>query len=79
MQHGKNSAVHQILWVPHGGSGPLHIDATEQSSGDTFSLTLQEGPGPAQVTMPTPGCWRFELSWADKHDEMLVRYFPLAG
>jgi hypothetical protein len=65
----------KILWLARTGSGPLRIDAQEQQSGRTVSVTLPDGPGPSQVNMPQPGCWRFILTWADNRDEMFVRYF----
>ncbi|WP_460627037.1 hypothetical protein [Intrasporangium mesophilum] len=57
----------------------MKIDATEQSTGRRTSLTLPEGPGPSQVTMPIAGCWRFSLTWADKHDELFMRYDELSS
>ena len=68
----------KILWVAQAGSGPLHIDATEQATGQTFSVTLPDGPGPSTVDVPKPGCWRFALTWANNNDELFVRYFGQA-
>ena len=64
----------KILWVARAGSGPLHIEATEQATGQTFSVTLPDGPGPSLVDMPEPGCWRFALTWANNSDQLFVRY-----
>lgn len=69
----------KILWLAEVGGGPLVIDAEEVASGRTTSVTLPGGPGPSIVDMPAPGCWRFSLTWADQHDEVLVRYLPTPG
>ena len=65
----------KVLWLARNGSGRLRMDAREQASGHTVSVTLPDGAGPSLVDMPQPGCWRFVLTWADNPDEVFVRYF----
>ena len=71
------TGLHQnkILWVARTGSGPLHIAATEQGTGQTVTKELADGPGPSHVDMPAAGCWQFTLSWSDQHDELFIRYY----
>lgn len=70
----------KILWIAKAPTGPLHIVATEQSSGETATRELRDGPGPSIVDMPKAGCWRLVLSWADQHDELFIRYYgPSSG
>lgn len=63
-----------ILWIGESGAGPLSIVATEQTTGESVTRELPDGPGPSIVDMPRAGCWRFRLRWSDQHDEVLVRY-----
>jgi hypothetical protein len=57
----------------------MRIDAREQGSGRTVTVTLPDGPGPSLVNMPEPGCWQFTLTWANNRDEFFVRYFSQTG
>ena len=60
------------------GSGrvptPLRIDAQLTSSDVSVVRVVHAGIGPSEVDVPSPGCWRFSLSWAGHSDEMLVPY-----
>ena len=71
------TGLHQnkILWVARTGSGPLRVVATEQTTGQTVTKELADGPGPSYVDMPVAGCWQFTLSWSDQHDELFIRYY----
>lgn len=72
--HQQPPRKNKILWIAKSGAGPLHIEATERTTGLTVTRDLPDGPAPSYVDMPTAGCWRFMLSWANEHDEVFVRY-----
>ncbi len=68
--------ANKILWIARSsGSGPLRIKAVDQKSGMEVTRVLTDGPGPSYVTMPRPGCWKFNLSWSGQTDHLFVRYY----
>ena len=42
--------------------------------GDPVKQSVAGGPGPSIVDLPTAGCWRFTLSWADRTDSLDLEY-----
>jgi len=72
--HQPRGRSNKILWVARSGAGPLTIVAVERETGQRVTRELPDGPGPSIVDLPRAGCWRFDLRWADQHDELMVRY-----
>ena len=66
----------KILWVSRVGGGDLHIRATLESSGQTVTRSVQGGPGPSIIDLPTPGCWSLDLTWGTASDHMQLEYVP---
>lgn len=67
----------KILWVSRVGSpvgAPLRIEATLTATGQRASRTVDRGPGPSLIDLPSPGCWSFELTWGKNHDHLQLEY-----
>lgn len=67
----------KILWVPRVSSpvgAPLEIHATLNGTGQTATRTVDGGPGPSIVDLPSPGCWSIDLTWGDHHDHLELEY-----
>lgn len=76
------SGDNKILWVvrtPRNGS-PLSIDGHPLGAA---SPTVHDqrpdnsGPGeiyPDGIKVPTPGCWQFDLRWANSHTQIELMY-----
>ena len=72
----------KILWVvrePRNGQ-PLHITAAPDASTNanvTYDFPDNSSPGeiyPSIVDVPTPGCWRFILTWGENRAELSLLY-----
>jgi len=78
--------ANKILWV---GKAPrelsnLWIRAQRMEGarpvGAPATRLLRDGPGPSYVDLPTAGCWRLSLTWADgRHDSLDLQYRSSAG
>ena len=70
---GKNN---KILWVSRVGSvdGPLQIQAQLAGTGQKVTRTVDGGPGPSVIDLPSPGCWSFDLTWGNHHDHLQLGY-----
>ena len=66
--------TNKILWVSQTFGAPLHIKATLTGSGHTATRTVDGGPGPSIIDLPTPGCWSLDLTWGDHHDHLQLEY-----
>ncbi len=69
--------VNKVLFVPReplAGPSPLRIDARLEGTGPVVRRERVEGPGPGSLDLPTPGCWRLVLTWADQRDTLDLRY-----
>jgi len=67
----------KILWVPRVSSpagAPLLIRASLRGTGQTVTRTVEGGPGPSIIDMPTAGCWSFDLTWGVHHDHLELEY-----
>lgn len=67
----------KILWVPRVSSpvgAPLEIQATLNGTGETATRTVDGGPGPSIIDLPSPGCWSIDLTWGDHHDHLELEY-----
>jgi len=67
----------KILWVARVGSaGPLHIRAQLRGSGESVTRTVDGGPGPSIIDLPTAGCWSFSVTWGGQQDHLRLEYAP---
>ena len=69
--------VNKVLFVPRvplRGPSPLTIEARLEGHGDVVRRVRMDGPGPGSLDLPTPGCWRLKLSWADQTDTLDLEY-----
>lgn len=64
----------KILWVSRVGAGAPNIRATLESSGQTVTRSVPDGPGPSIIDLPAPGCWSFDLTWGTGHDRIRLEY-----
>jgi hypothetical protein len=66
----------KILWVARVGAlgGSLHIHATLANTGQVVRRTVEGGPGPSIIDLPSAGCWSFELTWGSHHDDLRLGY-----
>ena len=71
----------KILWVSHSAVRPLsdlQIRAQRmvgtKAIGPVVVGTVDNGPGPSIVDLPTAGCWRLGLTWSGKHDTLDLNY-----
>jgi len=65
----------KILWVsPYGGT--LRIEATRTGSDRTVVRTVDGGPGPSVIDLPSPGCWSLDLRWGGHRDHLRLGYAP---
>ena len=71
----------KILWVSHSAVRPLSdlkIRAQRmvgtKAIGPVVVRTVDSGPGPSIVDLPTAGCWRLGLTWSGKHDTLDLNY-----
>lgn len=67
----------KVLWIAkEGRGGPMKIAAQlDGAGGEVVYRELPDGPGPSTVDLPTPGCWRLDLSWPGGQDRIYLRYF----
>jgi hypothetical protein len=73
----RSGVGNKILWVAKDpGTGPLVIQARLDGSSQTATSTVDEGPGPSILDLPTPGCWRLTLSWSGQTDSVALPYVP---
>jgi hypothetical protein len=68
----------KILWVARVGAlgGSLRIQAHLVSTGQVVHRTVEGGPGPSIIDLPSPGCWSFDLTWGSHHDHLQLGYAP---
>jgi hypothetical protein len=66
----------KILWVSRvvSGYGPLKIVAQLAGTAQTVTRTVEGGPGPSKIDLPSPGCWSFDLTWGNHHDHLNLGY-----
>lgn len=69
----------KILWVTPLAQDPLSplvVDAVKDGTTQVVRRTIENGPGPSYLDLPTPGCWHLDLSWdGGKHrDSMNLVY-----
>ena len=70
-----NGRHNKILWVARvSGAGSMRIAATLTGSDVSVVRHVPGGPGPSIINMPAPGCWHFELTWAEYSDELDIPY-----
>jgi hypothetical protein len=72
----KADRSNKILWVakePLHGSSDLRIRATRASDGKVAERKVAGGPGPSLIDLPE-GCWKLQLSWSGRTDELDLRY-----
>lgn len=67
----------KILWVARtGAEGSLHIRARLLGSDRSITRTVEGGPGPSIIDLPTAGCWSLDLTWGTHHDHLELEYAP---
>ena len=67
----------KILWVSRPKltkPGDLVIHARNLSTNETSQLKVAGGPGPSEIDMPTPGCWRLNLTWSGHSDSIDLQW-----
>jgi hypothetical protein len=68
----------KILWVARVasgvGGGSLRIEARLDGTGPVETRTVEGGPGPSIVDLPSRGCWSMDLTWGDDHDHLELEY-----
>jgi len=71
----------KILWVsrvPVDVLTSLRISAQRMARarpvGKPVQRVVRGGPGPSIINLPTPGCWRLSLRWADRSDSLDLQY-----
>lgn len=67
----------KILWVGRvGAEGSLRIKAHLLGSDRSVTRTVDGGPGPSIIDLPTAGCWSLDLTWGTQHDHLQLEYAP---
>ena len=73
--------ANKILWVsklPLSGESSLQITAQRLVGGTPVGpvqrRTVDGGPGPSIIDMPTAGCWQFTLRWSGHADTVDLPY-----
>jgi hypothetical protein len=72
----------KILWVsriPVNSLTNLRISAQRIDGtrlGKPVQRSVEGGPGPSIINLPTPGCWRLSLRWAGRADSLDLQYQP---
>ncbi len=56
------------------GSAPMTIQARLNGTGDVVHRVREGGPGPGNLDLPLPGCWRVTMHWADQVDTVDLEY-----
>ncbi|MDA0643014.1 MULTISPECIES: hypothetical protein [Nonomuraea] len=67
----------KILWrsrAPLVPSEPLRIEARLNGVGAPTRITVEGGPGPSAVDLPSPGCWRLDLAWSSHTDSIDLEF-----
>jgi hypothetical protein len=71
----------KILWVSRVAVTPLsnlRIQARRMVGatpvGPVQTRVVAGGPGPSEIDMPSPGCWRFTLQWSGHVDTLDLQY-----
>jgi len=71
----------KVLWVAKDPVKPLsdlEITARRVEDGKPVGKpehrTVQGGPGPSGIELPTAGCWRMSLAWSGRTDQLELRY-----
>lgn len=63
-----------IARAPLQGPVLLTIDAQRDGDGEVVHRERADGPGPGTLDMPSAGCWRMTLHWADQTDVIDLEY-----
>ena len=64
----------KVLWVAKDPQQPLAALKIRVTQGDeTLTRTVENGPGPSIVDLPR-GCWKLELSWSGRTDQLNLEY-----
>lgn len=65
----------KILWVTpleQDPLAPLLVDAVKDGTTQVVRRTIENGPGPSYLDLPTAGCWHLDLSWdGGKHTDTM--------
>lgn len=67
----------KILWVtddPAPAGEALHIAGVVEGGTATMQATVDGGPGPSIIDVPTAGCWHFALTWGTHRDSIDIPY-----
>jgi hypothetical protein len=71
----------KVLWVSRVPTTPrsdLLIEAQRiqgsQPVGPALTRTVTGGPGPSEIDLPSPGCWRLTLRWSGHVDTLDLQY-----
>jgi hypothetical protein len=71
----------KILWVSRRPQRPLadlriraRLMDGARPAGPVVKRTVEGGPGPSIVDLPSTGCWRLALSWSGRTDTLDLRY-----
>ncbi len=66
----------KILWASEAASAdhPLVISGRLERGTQTMTATVDGGGGPSIIDVPAPGCWLFDLTWANHHDTIDIPY-----
>ncbi len=70
-------ASNKILWTtdtPAAAGDPLLISGKLEDGSAVSETSVDGGPGPSYVDVPTPGCWVFTLSWGTHRDVIALPY-----
>lgn len=71
---GPDGSGTKVLWIAHAGAGPFEAAAHPLDA--TAPVVRFDFPGPSTVAVPTPGCWRFELTVGTRHATLDVLVAP---
>jgi hypothetical protein len=72
--------TNKILWAARDAATAADLRITAQrmngnrSVGDPVHRLVRGGPGPSIVDMPSAGCWRLSLRWANRADSLDLVY-----
>ena len=60
--------ANKVLWIPRVPLGPdgAITRARLGGTGPAVPVDVPAGLGPSSVDLPSPGCWRVEVSWAGR-------------
>ena len=76
------SRSNKILWVSRPKlthPDDLLINGRNLSTNETVKLKVAGGPGPSTIDVPSPGCWRLNLTWSGHSDSIDLQWRPRGG